>query len=171
MWGCHTQRQCLKWQNPLAKKKKKKRQNFLIDSGEHSNFSVKKDLWCSIVEKPFFNIKNQFVIARVPRRWVQVVDKSPIMTPIQSAWMVNCGNSRILFVNETSSSTVMGTNRCLLDSFWAQLKKFASLISWPPWFENQQIWIIKIGADIIIQLPLVLSESLPWRAKPFIMWW
>ena len=93
MWGRHTQRQCLKWQNPLAKKTKKTvKIFFLVDSGEHSNFSVKKDVWCSIVERPFFNIKNQFVIARVPRRWVQVLDKSPIMTPIQSAWMINSDN-------------------------------------------------------------------------------
>ena len=75
---------------PLQKKKKTSK--FLVDSGKHSNFSVKKDVWCNIVERPFFNIKNQFVIARIPRRWVQVLDKSPIMTPIQSAWMVNCGN-------------------------------------------------------------------------------
>ena len=80
MWGCHCQRQYLKWQNPLAKKEKTSK--FLVDSEEYSNFSVKKDVSCSIVEKPFFNIKNQFVIARVPRRWVQVLDKSPIMTPI-----------------------------------------------------------------------------------------
>ena len=63
-----------------------------------------------------------------------------------------------LFVNETSSSTVMGTNRCLFDSLWVQLKKFASLISWPPWLENRQSWIIKIGAEFIIQVSLVLSE-------------
>ena len=63
-----------------------------------------------------------------------------------------------LFVKETSSSTVMGTTRCLFDSLWVQLKKFASLISWPPWLENRQSWIIKIGAEFIIQVSLVLSE-------------
>ena len=63
-----------------------------------------------------------------------------------------------LFVKETSSSTVMGTTRCLFDSFWVQLKKFASLISWPPWLENRQSWIIKLGAKFIIQVSLVLSE-------------
>ena len=65
---------------------------FLVDSGQHSNFSVKKYVWCSIAEKPFFNITNQFVIERVPRRWVQVLEKSPIMTPIQSAWINKSGN-------------------------------------------------------------------------------
>ena len=63
-----------------------------------------------------------------------------------------------LFVKETSFSTVMGTNRSLFDSLWVQLKKFASLISWPPWLENRQSWIIKIGAEFIIQVSLVLSE-------------
>ena len=68
MWSRHTQRPCLKSQNPLAKKKEKLSIFFfLADSGEHSNFSVKQDV-CSIVERPFFNIKNQFVIARVPGR-------------------------------------------------------------------------------------------------------
>ena len=47
----------------------KKLLKFLVDAGEHS-FSIKKDVWCSIVERHLFNIKNQFVIARVPRRWV-----------------------------------------------------------------------------------------------------
>ena len=63
-----------------------------------------------------------------------------------------------LFVKETSSSTVMGTTRCLFESVWVQLKKFASLISWPPWLENQQSWIIKIGAEFIIQVSLVLPQ-------------
>ena len=38
----------------------------------NSHFLVwlKKDVWRSIVERPFFNIKNQFVVARVPRRWL-----------------------------------------------------------------------------------------------------
>ena len=45
MWGRHTQRQCLKWQNPLARKGKKNCQIFfLVDSGEHSIFSVKMDV-------------------------------------------------------------------------------------------------------------------------------
>ena len=52
----------------------------------------------------------------------------------------------------------MGTTGCLFDSLWVHLKKFASLISWPPWLENWQSWIIKIGADFIIQVSLVLSE-------------
>ena len=65
---------------------------------------------------------------------------------------------KYLFVKETSSSTVKGTTRCLFDSLWVQLKKFASLISWPPWLENRQSWIIKIGAEFIIQVSLVLSE-------------
>ena len=63
-----------------------------------------------------------------------------------------------LFVKEISPSTVMRTARCLFDSLWVQLKKFASLISWPPWLENRQSWIIKIGAEFIIQVSLVISE-------------
>ena len=59
------------------------------------------------------------------------------MTPIQSAWMVNSGNQRIL-VKETSSYIVMGTVRSLLDSLWVQLKKLSVLTSWPPWLEKQQ---------------------------------
>ena len=59
------------------------------------------------------------------------------MTPIQSAWMVNSGNQRIL-VKETSSYIVMGTVRSLLDSLWVQLKKLSFLTSWPPWLEKQQ---------------------------------
>ena len=54
-----------------------------------------------------------------------------------------------LIVRETSSSTVMGTNRWLFHSLWVQLKKFASLISWPPWLGNLQSWIVKIGAAFI----------------------
>ena len=53
---------------PLCKEKKTSKNFFLVDPGAHSNFSVKKDVWCNIVERPFFNIQNQFVIARVPRR-------------------------------------------------------------------------------------------------------
>ena len=59
------------------------------------------------------------------------------MTPIQSAWMVNSGNQRIL-VKETSSYIVMGTVRSLLDSLWVQLKKLSFLTSWPPGLEKQQ---------------------------------
>ena len=59
------------------------------------------------------------------------------MNPIQSAWMVNSGNQRIL-VKETSSYVVMGTVRSLLDSLWVQLKKLSFLTSWPPWLEKQQ---------------------------------
>ena len=63
-----------------------------------------------------------------------------------------------MFVSETLFSTVMETIRCLFDSLWVQLKKFACLISWLPWLENRQNWIIKIGAEFIIQVSLVLSE-------------
>ena len=87
MWGRHTQRPCLKWQNHLAKPWK-----YLEVAWKNLNFAVKKDVWCSIVQRPFFNIKNQFVITTVPRTWVQVLDKSPIMTPIQNTWIVNSGN-------------------------------------------------------------------------------
>ena len=52
----------------------------------------------------------------------------------------------------------MGTTRCLFDLLWVQLKKFASLVSWQTWLENRQSWIIKIGAEFIIQVSLVLSE-------------
>ena len=52
----------------------------------------------------------------------------------------------------------MGNTRCLFDSLWVQLKKFVSLISWPPWLENRESWIIKIGAEFIIQVSLVLSQ-------------
>ena len=53
---------------PLCKERKMSKLFYLVDPGEHSNFSAKKDVWCNIVERPFFNIQNQFVIARVPRR-------------------------------------------------------------------------------------------------------
>ena len=65
MWRHHTQRQCLKWQKPLSKPWK-----LLVDPGEHLNFAIKKDVGCNIAERIFFNIKNQFVIARLPRRWM-----------------------------------------------------------------------------------------------------
>ena len=65
---------------------------------------------------------------------------------------------KYLFIKDTSSSTVMGTTRFLFDSLWVQMKKFASLISWPPWLENQQSWIIKMEAEFIIQVSLELSE-------------
>ena len=78
---------------PLAKRKKKqKKKLFFVDSVEHLNFVVKKDVWRSFVKRAFFNISNQFVIARVPRRWLYILDKSPITTPIYSVWMVNSGN-------------------------------------------------------------------------------
>ena len=48
-----------------------------------------------------------------------------------------------LFEKENSSSTVMGTIRCLIDSLWVQLNKFASLISWLPWLENWESCVIK----------------------------
>ena len=68
------------------------------------------------------------------------------MTPIQSAWMVDSGNERI-FVCKWNFTWVMVTTRCSFDSFLVQLKKFASLISWPPWLENPLSCIIKRGAD------------------------
>ena len=64
-----------------------------------------------------------------------------------------------MFVKEISSSTAMGTTRCLPNSLWVQLRKFASLISWPLWLENWQSWTIKIRAEFIIQVSLVLSEG------------
>ena len=63
-----------------------------------------------------------------------------------------------LFVKETLSSLVMGTVCSLFDSLWVKLKKFSFLTSWPPWLENQQRWIIKIGAEVIIEVSLVLSQ-------------
>ena len=63
-----------------------------------------------------------------------------------------------LFVKQTSSWTVMGTASCLFGSLWVQLKKFASLSSWPLWLENRQNSITKIGAEFMIQVSLVLSE-------------
>ena len=63
-----------------------------------------------------------------------------------------------LFVKETSSSIVMGTGRSLFDSLCIQLNKFSFLTSWPPWLENRQSWIIKIGAEFIMQVSLMLSE-------------
>ena len=59
----------------------------------------------------------------------------------------------------------MGTNRCLFDSLWVQLKKFASLISWPTWLENRQSWIIKIRAEFIIQVSLVPSERVQHKEQ------
>ena len=66
--------------------------------------------------------------------------------------------TQYLFVKETSSSTVVGTARSLFHSLWVQLKKFSSLISWRPWLENRQSWIIKIRAEFLIKVSLVLSE-------------
>ena len=79
------------------------------------------------------------------------------MTPIQSTLMVNSGH-RKMFVKETSSSIIIETIRALFDSLWIQLEKFSFLTGWPPWLENPQSWIIKIGAEFIIQISLVLSE-------------
>ena len=53
---------------PCKEKQKNVNFLFLVDPREQSNFSVKKDVSCSIVERPSFNIQNQFVVARVPRR-------------------------------------------------------------------------------------------------------
>ena len=45
MWGYHTQRQFLKWQNLLQKEKKKtEKKLFFVDSVEHLNFVAKKDV-------------------------------------------------------------------------------------------------------------------------------
>ena len=74
-----------------------------------------------------------------------------------SEWLI-VAIKEYLFVKETSSSIVMGTVRSLFDSLWVQLKKFSFLTSWPPWLENRQSWIIKIGAEFIIQVSLVLSQ-------------
>ena len=63
-----------------------------------------------------------------------------------------------LFVKEILSSTVMGTVRSLFDSPQVQLKKFSFLTSRPPWLENQQSWVIKIGAEFIMQVSLLLSQ-------------
>ena len=53
----------------------------------------------------------------------------------------------------------MGNVRSLFDSLCMQLKKFSFLTSWPPWLENRHSWIIKIGAEFIMQVSLVLSEK------------
>ena len=49
------------------------------------NFAGKNDVWCSIVDIIFFNIKKSLVIVRVPSRGAYVLNKSPVMTSIQSA--------------------------------------------------------------------------------------
>ena len=63
-----------------------------------------------------------------------------------------------LFVKKTSSFVVIGTARSLFDSLWVQLNRFSFFTSWPHQLENQKSYIIKIGAELIIQVSLVLSE-------------
>ena len=63
-----------------------------------------------------------------------------------------------LFLKEILCSIIMATVRSWFDSLWVQLKKFSFLTSWPPCLENRQSWIIKIRADFIRQVSLVLSE-------------
>ena len=122
------------------------------------NFAVKKDVWCSIVDIIFFNIKNWLAIARVPSRGVQVLDKSPVMTPIQSAWMVNSGNQRILVCKRNFILHSYGNRKIFIWFTWVQLKKFSFLTSSPPWLENRQSCIIKIIAEFIMQVSLVFSQ-------------
>ena len=57
----------------------------------HLNFAVKKGAWCRVVERVFFNLKNQFFIASFHCKSF-VLDKNPIKTPIENAWMVSSGN-------------------------------------------------------------------------------
>ena len=63
-----------------------------------------------------------------------------------------------LFLKKTSCSIIMATVRSWFDSLRVQLKKFSFLTSWPPCLENQRSWIIKIQADFIRQVSLMLSE-------------
>ena len=69
----------LKEMSEMIKKPLQNHAKFLEEPEEHLNFAV--NVWCSIVEGIFLNIKNQFAIATVPRRW----GKNPIITHIQSA--------------------------------------------------------------------------------------
>ena len=78
------------------------------------------------------------------------VSKSPRLPLIKVHEWVIVVIKEYLFVKETTSSKVMVTVRCLFDLLWVQLKKFSSFISWPPWLENQQSCIIKIGAEITL---------------------
>ena len=70
-----------------------------------------------------------------------------------------------LFMNETSSSIVMGTVKYWPTWLWVQLTKVSPLTSWPPWFEKRQNWIAKIGAEFITHVSLVLSERERQREK------
>ena len=153
---CGPQRQCLKWQNSLKKKKTSK---FLVDSGEHSNFSVKKDVCVVSLRDLSSALKTNLSLQDYQEDECKPLIKAQQWPLLKVAEWLIVAIKEYLFVNETSSSTVMETNRCLFDSLWVQLKKFASLISWPPWLENQQSWIIEIGAEFIIQISPVLSEK------------
>ena len=72
--------------------------------------------------------------------------------------MVNSGNQRVLLCEGNFIFYSTGTVRSLFDSLWIQLKKFSFSTSWPLWLENRQSWIIKIVAEFITQVSLVLSE-------------
>ena len=81
------------------------------------------------------------------------------MNTIESAWTVKSRNWRILAEKGNFIFYIYGN--CYL-FIWFTLrateKKIASLISWPTWLQNWQSWVIKIGAEFIIQDSLVLSE-------------
>ena len=62
-----------------------------------------------------------------------------------------------LFINETSSSIVIVTERYWPNWLWVQLE-FHFLTSLPPWFEKRQSWIAKIEAEFITHVSLVPSE-------------
>ena len=77
-----------------------------------------------------------------------------------------------LSVKETSFSVFMGTVRSLFDLLWVQLNFFSFLTSWPPWLENRQSWIIKIGARVYnTGLSGAFTKKITLWAKPFILWY
>ena len=80
------------------------------------------------------------------------------MTPIESAWMVNSGNQSILVCKRNFILHSYGNRKNFIWSPPLQLKKFSSVTSWPARLENQQSWIIKIGAEFIMQVSLVLPQ-------------
>ena len=58
---------------PEITKRRCKTMKILLDPRKNLSFAVKKDVWCSIVERTFFNIKTFVLIARVLRRWLFLI--------------------------------------------------------------------------------------------------
>ena len=117
------------WNNksPLQKPWK-----ILVDPREHLNFALKRIYHAVLLRELSSALKANLSLEEYQEDEFKSLIKAQWWPFFKVPEWLIVAIKEYLFVKETSTSIVMGTTRCLFDSLCVQLKKFASLISWPP---------------------------------------